>query len=107
MTLPLSTTPYVHCGADIKLRSFRLAPSYCTQCGKMTPDGAGCLVFALAVAIPFGLVGAGIGWLLNPLVNIRGFVAISTLVAVVDGFGVATVWYWRSTHRAREFGPWA
>lgn len=73
----------------------------------MTPDGAGCLVFALAVGIPFGLVGAGIGWLLSPLVNIPDFVGTSAIVALVDGFGVATVWYWRSTPRAQEFGPGA
>jgi hypothetical protein len=71
----------------------------------MTPDGAGCLLLAITIAIPFGLAGAGIGWMLNILLNVPGLALSLLFVGIIDGIGVATVWYWRSTPRAQDYGP--
>ncbi len=70
----------------------------------MTPHGIGCLVVGLVFATAFGLAGARIGWLVGQFgQNLPGELV---LLAAIDGFGVACVWYWRSTRRAREYGPW-
>src|SRR5262249_30360739 len=104
MRLPLSTVPCPHCGAGIQVRSFRPAPSRCPYCKKLTPHGFGCFVVGLMFALAFGLLAGGIVWLAGQF----GQNLPDALVplAALDGFGVASVWYWRSTPSARRYGPW-
>lgn len=105
MKLPPSTVPCEHCGADIEVRSFRPAPSRCPHCGALTSHGIGCLLIGLAGAVAFGLVGAGIEWLIGQFGVKLAFRHQLTIFFAVDGIGITTLWYWRSTSRAQQYGP--
>ena len=71
----------------------------------MTPHGIGCLLFAVGVGAAFAITGAGIEWLLAQLGQRAAFPGQIAFLAGADGLGVASIWYWRSTRRVREYGP--
>jgi len=95
--------PCPHCGAPIELRSFRLPPSRCSQCGKLRDPQAsretiGCIaflpVFVVAVAV-CACAGFLAGELLAPAAGIQDLAGRLAVLCGVDGLVFALLLYWR------------
>jgi ribosomal protein L37E len=84
------------CGEAIKLRSFRVPPRRCPQCGGLRDpaearENFGCLILfpvAISAAVLCGLAGMFVGHLLAPIVNIPQLHSRLALIAGSDGFGI-------------------
>jgi hypothetical protein len=71
----------------------------------MHHEGAGCFALGILSAAAPGLIGFGLATVIAPIVNVPNFTSQFTFLAALDGLGIASVWYWRSTRRAQEYGP--
>ena len=98
-----STLTCQNCGADVKIRSFRLRSTLkCSSCGQFSDPQAlresiGTLLFfpiMCAAAFSFGWVGNGLGKLLDGPMKLPDLDARLMFLFAFDGVWLTCIWYW-------------